>query len=168
MSKHVYMWPLRVPQGKYYKRHYSRTMYDGTPTKILCTRFTCGKGLVPESGPRGGTGYRPFLRDVFYKDGIFYRSLNVALEQEGKYGDRLFPITGTIWTKDFWEESSLANGVPLVSIHCEAGVPIFGTLRFDRFEEPVEWNSLDEPWAMIEPWLDLVCKQRKSPTRKKG
>lgn len=164
MAKYAYMWPMRVPKTPYYKRHQQRVLYTGEKVKILNTRFTCGNGLSPKPGPRGGAGYEPFARCVYYMNGMFYRSVNTPLAIEGTYEDRLFPIDGTIWTKDFYRDASLEKGIPVAKIHCEAGYPIFGSLTFPD-GETIPWDN-SEPWEMVEGLLDLVCKTRKSPTKR--
>lgn len=165
MSKYAYMWPMRVPKGPYYKRHQQRVLYDGTKVKILDTRFTCGKGLAPKPGPRGGEGFVPFLRNIYYMNGVFYRSVNTPLAIEGTYEDRLFPVDGTIWTKDFYVQSCHDKGIPVAKIHCESGYPIFGTLTFAD-GETISWDN-SQSWEMVAYQLDLVCKQRKSPAKRK-
>ena len=161
---YAYMWPMRTPKSKYYKRHQQRVLYTGEKVSILETRFTWSVGLSPKPGPRGGKGFQPFCRSVYYQDGMFYYSMNVGLDSENTFGDRLFPMDGDITVKPFWRDSCRENGIPLAKIHCESGYPMFATLMFDDGMS-VAWDSSDD-WGMVESFLDLTCKKRKSPTKK--
>ena len=105
---------------RYYRRHRPYWTPEGD-LRVLTTRYTYGFFYKPCEGPRGGKARRECARSVYYRDGIFYRAVNVR-DEGGRWHNSISPLTGTIW--DVHAAQSEEQGVPVVKLDLVDGRPV--------------------------------------------
>lgn len=136
----------------------------GMPRKVggeryLTTWFTCGrswrwasddllKRMKEARAIHGSTRWVlvEFYRDVYYKDGRFYRAHTTKSATRSGDFSRLVPVDGTIYTcKPKYQKK---YGLPDAEIVCIDGYPVSVRIGQDAFD-------VGDSWSVMEAFLGL-------------
>ena len=150
------MYTYHYKTSRYYKRHRTYEMADGTQMNVLTTRYTYKMFYKPCKGPRGGKGRKECARSIYYARGMFWQACNHKRE-DGTYYNSVRPFSGHMW--DIHGEQSEQQGIPVVSIWCADGVAYAVDMDGERIDiAPGEWES------MYTAVLDLPEPEQPEPT----
>jgi hypothetical protein len=134
-------------EGRFYDRPRPYTMLDGSTKRVRITRYTYDEFTRPDKSPKGRNGQRYKFasrecRRAIYWDGErFWQNANFQLPDGRWLNNRIKPFSGLMW--DCWEKQSNEQGIPIVQIVCEEGVPYLVKMDGDEYPvAPGEWQSL--------------------------
>jgi len=149
-----YIYPY-IDKG-YSNRHETRLYNpDGTQApSFLITRYTFGFKPRPAEGPRGGKAKRMVKYNVFYRQGVFYRSWKVKPTEDSKWLNSYKPLEGFIF--DAHPATSEKQGVPVVKIECIEGIPV--SVKTEDGTEVWAWGY--NPMSELEEMLHIPEQDR--------
>lgn len=133
--------------GRFYDRPRTYRMLDGTTRRVRVTRYTYREFTKPAPAPKGRNGQcyrmasRVCRRAVYYDGTRFWKDGDIRLGDGTWFNNTLQPFDGCMW--DCWENQSGEQGIPVVSIWCDEGVPYRVSMDGDEFDvAPGEWQQL--------------------------
>ena len=135
--------------GKFRDKPRPYTLPDGTSIRVRLTRYTYDEFIKPAPSPKGRNGQtykfasRECRREIYYDGEKFWRGANVQRKDGTWLNNTIRPFEGFMW--DCWEQQSEEQGIPVVGIWCDGGVPYKVVMDGDEFTVAEgEWEAMYE------------------------